>query len=116
MGVTKEMRASEKLQALTMRRAQEAWEDFLSTPEGRLAMFDLLLRCGVNAAIVPGEMMAFQEGRRSVGLEVKERYLDPQGARIHAQMLIEAEERAQEVWAAIEAERKEDEGDDFGSV
>lgn len=116
MVVNKEMRASEKLKALTQQRAREAWADFLSTPDGRLAMFDLFLRCGIEAAIFPGENMAFLEGRRSVGLEIKNAYLMPQGASIHAQMLIEAEGRAQEIWAAIEAERKEDEGDEFEPI
>lgn len=110
----------EALDALTRHNAERlasAWTSVLEQPEGRLIMWDLINRCGVNAPVLSeAGTMQWLEGRRSVGMELISSYLAPQGAACHAKMLIEAEARALEMLSAQHAAKEEAEDEGFGTV
>ena len=88
-------------------RLTQAWADWMATEEGRMAMHHLLGTCGVYEGTFTGDARgAFLEGRRSIGLELQNVYLAAQGARTHGLMLIEAEDRMNEIQAAIAADKE----------
>ena len=102
------MSHAQRMQAEISRRLHDAWDAILATEDGRLVLHDLLGRCGLySSTYADGALSAYLEGRRSVALDLLREFLLPQGARCHAAMLIEAEDRAMEIRAAEEADERE---------
>lgn len=95
-------------------RLRRAWESLLGTEQGRMIMFDLLHRTGINASIFTADAatISYLEGRRSIGIDLQNVYLAPQGARVHAEMLLEAESRAEELEIAARQDPEENDHDE----
>ena len=102
------MTQEEMIRAEIERRLTAAWEDLLDTEAGRLIMHDLMARTGIYmSTFVTNSTSAYLEGRRSIGLELINMYLAPQGAALHGQLLIEAEQRDMEIRAAMMADERD---------
>ena len=100
-------------QLLTANQAHQAREDLravLSTPEGRRFAWSILSACGVYARSFTGEPLssAFNEGRRSVGIEILER-IEAQAPGSYQTMLKESLDEAQRVEGGRQAARTLDE-------
>lgn len=80
-------------------RVSRAWSDLLGTEAGRMVFALILDRCGVDRPSMSGDdrLTAYQEGRRSVGLELMAEFLVPLGASVRCDMLLEAEAVAQSI-------------------
>lgn len=90
------------------RRLNAAWENLLATEDGRFIMHDLMDKTGVFlSTFVTNSTSAYLEGRRSIGLELINMYLAPQGAALHGKLLIEAEQRDMEIRAAMMADERD---------
>lgn len=107
------MTQQDQVMALHASQLRDAWADWLATEPGRLAMHHILGTCGVYEGTFTGDQRgAYLEGRRSIGLELQNVYLAAQGARTHGLMLIEAEDRMNEIMAAVAADQGDADADE----
>lgn len=80
-----------------MGEVASAWRDIMESEGGRALVHDLINRCGVMAPIfTDAHTMAYQEGRRSVGIEIHSWFIMPLGAELYGLMYKEAEQRTLE--------------------
>lgn len=91
----------------------EAWKRVLDTPEGRLAVWSILERCGVFQITTTGSATdQWRAGFRDAGLVLLNERVFPHDVRTFASMQVEHAELMQRIQLQAQLELKEGETDE----
>lgn len=91
----------------------EAWRRVLDTPEGRLAVWSILERCGVFQITTTGSTTdQWRAGFRDAGLVLLNERVFPHDVRTFASMQVEHAELVQRIQREAQLEVKEGEPDE----
>ncbi len=100
----------EQVQKALQDEIDRAWSALLQQPAGRLILWSILDKCGLQNFPVLGEPWdTINKGRQQIGNEILEECVYPVGMSVYTQMLLEAEERDQRLQAAIDQDDAEQE-------
>lgn len=102
--ITETLRASEA----------NAWEKLLQTEAGRWVVHTILEECGVwRQSFTPQEAdaTAFNEGRRSIGLQLMRDRVMVDGSDVFSKMLAEHDARIERIRIAIKTDEEKEQSD-----
>ncbi len=99
----KELSREEIVEAMLQQQIDEAWGWLLSDPRGKLILWSVLDKCGLQNFTFNGNAWdALFKGRQQVGAEILAHHVYPFGMTVYTEMLLEAEERQKQLEAAID--------------
>lgn len=103
------MSTVDEIEARQARELADVWARMLDTKGGRLIAWDLMEQAGVFRSTYSSDasLAAFQEGRRSIGLQIMTRILDTDPS-LFAALTNEGGARADEIERAKQQEKDED--------
>ena len=112
--IDEEKDIDEKVEELLKRDIDNAWSALLETQSGRLILWSILDKCGLNNFAFNGNAHdALQKGRQQIASEILNEYVYPKGMQVYADMLLEAEARDKRlVDAATVVEQESEEIED----
>ncbi len=91
------------VEAMLQQEVDEAWQWLLSQPQGKLILWSILDKCGLQAFPFYGNSHdALHRGRQQVGADILASHVYPIGVHIYTEMLLEAEDRQKQLEAAID--------------
>lgn len=97
--------------ALVDREIEAAWASMLKTEAGRLIAWSILDKCHVFSSTYTGNAGSnFLEGERAVGLKVLKQHIIPFGPHVLAEMMAEASDRHDRLWAVAIGQVEQSEG------
>lgn len=105
----------EKYQDRLDEMINECWASLLTTEGGRLLLWSILQKCGIHQhPHYDSGLDAVHKGRQQIGQELLDEFVWPHGMQFYTDMLLEAEVRDQEILAAMQItrENEDDENDD----
>lgn len=91
------------VEAMLQQEIDEAWAWMLSDDRGKLILFSILDKCGLQNFTFNGNSWdALFKGRQQIGAEILADHVYPFGMHVYTDMLLQAEERQQRLEAAID--------------
>lgn len=91
------------VEAMLQQEVDEAWQWLLSQPKGKIILWSILDKCGLQSFPFYGNSHdALHRGRQQVGSDILANHVYPLGMKTYTDMLLDAEERQQKLEAAID--------------
>lgn len=93
----------EIVEHLLKQQIEAAWAWLLDDPRGRLVVWSILDKCGMQSFEFYGNSHdTLRKGRQQIGADMLAEHVYPLGMEVYCKMMLEAEARQKQLEAAIE--------------